>query len=101
MTTRAAGPEADGSATAGDLLVVDARMLHAAHINQSDEERPMLTLWYQPDMASLPERMQAQMYEKRQDPPDAAKRRWMSVLVRYAGDAEPLERQPDRHPAPI
>ena len=42
---------------------------------------------------------------RRQDPPDdwpdAAKRRWMSVLVRYAGDAEPLERQPDRHPAAV
>ena len=49
--------------------------------------------------------MQAQMCEKRQDPPDDwpgdAKRRWMSVLVRYDGDAEPLERQPDRHPAPV
>lgn len=97
--------EADVPATPGDLLVVDARMLHAAHTNQSDQERPMLTLWYQPDMASLPERMQAQMYDKRQDPPDDwpddVKRRWMSVLVRYAGDAEPLERQPDRRPAPV
>ena len=97
--------EADVPATPGDMLVVDARMLHAAHTNQTDHERPMLTLWYQPDMSSLPERMQAQMYEKRQDPPDDwpgdAKRRWMSVLVRYAGDAEPLERQPDRHPAPV
>ena len=56
-------------------------------------------------MASLPERMQAQMYGKRQDAPDDwpddAKRRWMSVLVRYAGDAEPLERQPDRRPVPV
>ena len=37
------------------------------------------------------------MDDKRQDSPDwpdAAKRRWMSALVRYAGGAEPLERQP-------
>ena len=32
---------------------------------------------------------------------ESSHRRWMRVLVRYAGDAEPLERQPDRHPVPV
>ena len=92
----------DLPASPGELLIVDARLLHAAHANTSTEERTMMTLWYQPDVASLPERIQAQMHHKRHLPaenwPAAAKERWMKVLVDYVGVAEPYERQPYRQP---
>ena len=58
--------EVDVPIKAGDLLLGDARLLHATHANNSDEGRTLLTLWYQPDLKSLPERMQAQMAAKAQ-----------------------------------
>ena len=45
------------------------RLLHAAHENHSDERRTLITLWYQPDLKSLPEGMQAQMAAKTQPIP--------------------------------
>ncbi|MEM7444304.1 MAG: phytanoyl-CoA dioxygenase family protein [Pseudomonadota bacterium] len=46
---------------AGDLVVGDARLLHAAHANTSTEERSLLTLWYHPDFANLPAGMRARI----------------------------------------
>ncbi len=43
------------------MPIGDARLLHAAHANATDQRRTLITLWYQPDRASLPERVQAQM----------------------------------------
>lgn len=92
----------DLPASPGELLIVDARLLHATHPNRSSEERTMITLWYQPDVASLPERIQAQIHKKRHLPaddwPSDARDRWMSVLVEYRGGAEPYDRQPHRRP---
>lgn len=34
------------SAKAGDLIVIDSRLMHAAHPNDSEEERELLTLFY-------------------------------------------------------
>ena len=77
---------------AGDLVLGDARLLHAAHANESDERRTLITLWYQPDLASLPERMQAQLAAKAQRPPDGwpceARGRVERLLARYDGEAE-------------
>lgn len=84
---------------AGDLLIGDARLLHAAHANASDTRRTLITLWYQPDLESLPERMQAQMAAKTQPIPDhwpeSARERLRPLLARerYRGDAEPYGRQ--------
>ncbi len=39
--------EIDVPVKAGDLLIGDARVLHAAHSNQSGKNRSLLTLWYQ------------------------------------------------------
>jgi ectoine hydroxylase-related dioxygenase (phytanoyl-CoA dioxygenase family) len=81
---------------AGDLVVGDARLLHAAHANETDERRTLITLWYQPDLASLPERMRAQLAAKRQDPPPSWPRHATDLvaplLVRYEGAAEPYGR---------
>jgi ectoine hydroxylase-related dioxygenase (phytanoyl-CoA dioxygenase family) len=88
--------EVDVPVRAGDLLVGDARLLHASHENQSDEHRTLITLWYQPDLQSLPERMQAQMAKKAQQPPDSwpkeAREKIAPLLAHYEGEAEPYEK---------
>ena len=38
----------------GDVFVVDARLLHAAYPNRTDQERMLLTLWYHPAWSDLP-----------------------------------------------
>lgn len=87
--------EVDVPVSAGDLLVGDARLLHAAHSNETDAARTLITLWYQPDLASLPERMQAQVAAKVQATPDdwpaEARETYAALLARYDGDAAPYE----------
>ncbi len=81
--------EVDVCVKAGELLIGDARLLHAAHDNQTDEERMLITLWYQPDYANLPEDIQAQMVAKIQiiptDWPDDSKALLEPLLPRYTG----------------
>lgn len=88
--------EVDVPMCAGDLLIGDARLLHATHANQSDERRTVITLWFQPDLRSLPERMQAQMAKKAQALPESwpasAKALVSPLLARYTGEAQPYER---------
>ena len=87
--------EVDVPVRAGDLLIGDARLLHATHANEIDERRTLLTLWYQPDLRSLPERMQAQMAKKAQriDHWRAdARAKVQSLWASYSGDAAPYER---------
>jgi len=88
--------EVDVPVRAGDLVVGDARMLHAAHANASDERRTVITLWFQPDFTSLPERVKAQMVKKTQptpaDWPAAARETVRALNPRYDGDAEPYGR---------
>ena len=88
--------EIDLPVKAGDLVIGDARLLHAAHANQSDQRRTVLTLWYQPDYPSLPERVKAQMVAKTHPlaeawPPEA-KAKVAALYPVYTGDAEPHER---------
>lgn len=88
--------EVDVPVRAGDLLITDARLLHAGHANRTNERRRLITLWYQPSLATMPERMQAQMALKAQKPPDswpaASREKLNAVLTRYDGSAEPYER---------
>ena len=58
--------EIDVPVRAGELVIGDARLLHAAHPNGSERRRTVLTLWYQPDYPSLPEQVKAQMVAKTQ-----------------------------------
>ncbi|MDX1931938.1 MAG: phytanoyl-CoA dioxygenase family protein [Capsulimonadales bacterium] len=62
--------EVDVPVAAGDLLIGDARVLHAAHANESGERRTLITLWYQPDFDAMPARMRAQMAAKTQPIPE-------------------------------
>ena len=91
--------ETDVPVKAGDLLIGDARLLHAAHANLSTERRTLVTLWYQPDLQSLPEPIQAQMAQKTQVIPETwpqpAKDKLSPLLAseRYRGTATPCKRQ--------
>lgn len=88
--------EVDVPITAGDLLIADARLLHAGHPNTTEERRRLITLWFQPDLAILPERMQAQMAAKAQQPPDDwpddARDKMARILATYQGNADPYPR---------
>lgn len=82
---------------AGDLVLGDARLLHAAHPNSSTQRRTLITLWYQPNVGSLPKPVQAQMVAKIQRPEGRwsgeMRARLEALLPRYSGEAQPLERQ--------
>ena len=49
----------DVYAEVGDFVIGDARCLHAAHPNQSDERRTCITLWYLDKYEDLPPGIQA------------------------------------------
>ena len=90
--------EVDVPVKAGDLLIGDARLLHAAHSNQTNEQRTLITLWYQPQLETLPEPMQAQMANKSQrvpqDWPASAQDLVLPMLAsgRYQGSTPACER---------
>lgn len=44
---------------AGDLVIGDARVLHAAYANNSEHRRTCLTLWYLPTYDALPDSIKA------------------------------------------
>jgi len=48
---------------AGDLVVMDSRLLHSAYANSSGNERSLLTLWYMPDYEAMPAGVRVQ-FEK-------------------------------------
>jgi len=48
---------------AGDLLIGDARLIHGAFANRTDEERPLLTLWFMPRWSAMPPEMRALAYK--------------------------------------
>ena len=89
--------EVDVPVKAGDLVIGDARMLHAAPANQSDERRTVITLWFQPAFATLPEKVKAQMLKKThpipENWPEAAARKVRALHPVYDGTAEPYARE--------
>ena len=54
--------EIDVPVTAGDVVVVDARLIHGAHPNRSGRERTNITLWWHPDYESLPASLRARIW---------------------------------------
>lgn len=57
--------QADVPATAGDLFVGDAGLLHIAHANGTH-----VSLWYQPDPQSLTQSVRARLFAKTKGMPD-------------------------------
>jgi len=106
--------EAGVAVKAGDLVIVDPRLLHSAYPNQSAHERSLITLWYVPDYQALPESIQARYLQifNRHDVdtgdaaggglldswPEAAKQQLKNFVPAYAGDELPLaiNRRPDQ-----
>lgn len=48
--------------SAGDVLIGDARLIHGAFANRTNEERPLLTLWFMPHWSAMPPAMRALAY---------------------------------------
>ena len=54
--------EVDVPVTAGDVVVVDARLIHGAHPNRSEKERTNITLWWHPAYEDLPATIRARIW---------------------------------------
>ncbi len=85
--------EVDVAVRAGDVVVGDARVLHASHGNQSDERRTVITLWYYPAFASLPEGIRSDIASRNQSKswPEEARTLIQPLVPAYDGNAEPLK----------
>lgn len=85
--------EVDVCVTAGDLLIGDSRLLHAAHANESDERRTVITLWFHPDPHTFGERLQAfcanMVGKAPADWPAEARKKVEAMVCRYEGKEEP------------
>ena len=55
--------EVDVPVAAGDVVVVDARLIHGAHPNRSGRERTNITLWWHPDYDGLPASLRARIWK--------------------------------------
>lgn len=106
--------EAAVEVNAGDVVILDPRLLHSAYENQTDVERSLLTLWYLPEFNTLPEAIQAryvQIFNRRElDTGDNAARDLLegwpekhqqaikNLEPKYHGRTEPLawNRAPDQ-----
>jgi len=86
---------------AGDLLIGDARILHAPCANTTDQRRTVITMWYLPRFEELPEPMKAAFHGKLYDrlldgvPPEYLAK-LEPLRLNYTGDATPAEW--DRNP---
>ena len=88
-----AAGEVDVCVAAGDLVIGDSRLLHASHANQSAEHRTVITLWYHPDLAALPESTQAFVAGMWFNPthwPGESRALVEPLRPNYRGDAAPL-----------
>lgn len=83
----------DVPVTAGDVVVGDARLLHAAHANESATRRTCITLWFLPRFHDMSPPMKAAFMQ-----PTRTRTAWWQgdaaarvepLLPRYDGDAEP------------
>ena len=88
--------EVDVPVTAGDLVIGDSRVLHAAHANTTGERRTVLTTWYLPRYAELSERLRASYQQQIAPPPESLPADQLALLrphlTDYRGSAEPAHR---------
>ena len=54
--------EIDVPTKLGDVVVGDARVLHAANKNNSDKKRSLITLWYHPHYNQMSDEMRSRIY---------------------------------------
>ncbi|MBW3668145.1 MAG: phytanoyl-CoA dioxygenase family protein [Actinobacteria bacterium] len=88
--------ERDVPVRAGDVVLGDARLLHAAHANETDDRRSLLTLWYHPHFDALPQPVKATFMTYVQELPSAWPEETRAAVAAlhpaYSGGAEPLGR---------
>ena len=78
---------------AGDLVIGDARLLHGAYGNQSDQQRTVITLWYHPTFDAAPAAIRAHLGQKQSrvaEWPLPAQKLVAPLVPTYVGDVEPL-----------
>ena len=86
--------EVDVQVKAGDVVIGDSRLLHSAHANQTDQRRTVLTIWYWPAYASLPDDVKKLIIKHYMDNADWSlwieKTRSITqpLIPTYEGDAE-------------
>lgn len=97
--------EVDVMVSAGDLVIGDSRLLHAAHANNSNRRRTVITLWYHPDLEALHESVQALIAKMAMVAPDhwpqEARAMYEPLRARYDGKVAPIgwsRRRPPRTP---
>ena len=96
--------EIDVLVRAGDLIIGDSRLFHAAHANTTGDRRTVITLWYYPCFDSLSEPLRAAMLKKWTDHertypwPEEVTKRIDFLVPRYEGNAAPLAA--NRSPGP-
>ena len=92
--------EIDVPVRAGDLLLGDSRLLHAAHANASGAGRTLVTPWYHPAYDTLPDGIQAHLahsYGTALDAWPATARDRVDCALPYRGssaEAWPIKREP-------
>jgi hypothetical protein len=84
--------EVDVSVKAGDLVVGDSRILHAAHANRTDQRRTVVTLWFHPFSANLPPSIKAYCAQRVDPIPEewneVSKRRMRELSITCDPDIE-------------
>lgn len=80
--------EVDVPVRAGDVVIGDSRLLHSAHANQSDQRRTVLTIWYWPAYADLPDDAKALIANHITENP--AWSRWVEETEEATGPWVPL-----------
>ena len=86
--------EVDVCVRAGDLVVGDSRILHAAHGNQTQNRRTVVTLWFHPFASRLPEPIKAYCSTRIDPIPEEwsleNQRRVKDLLITCDPNAEPV-----------
>lgn len=85
--------EVDVPVKAGDLVIGDARLIHAAYPNRSSQRRTVITLWFCPTYDELPETLQAVYGRPWSKPDNWSEADWGLVkplLATYEGEIAPL-----------
>lgn len=82
---------------AGDLVIGDARVLHATHANRSDAPRTVITMWYIPQYEVLPDALRREIARQARTNPHSGQPHppWPADAEALVADLRP------EHPGPL
>lgn len=76
----------------GDIIIGDARLLHAAHANNSLSRRTVITLWFYPDYKNLPAHIKASAKHKwPEEWSQKSKNKLIKIFPKYKGKAKKIK----------